>query len=98
MTDRLLPEMWPLHRLAAELGRKPASLVAASRRGQFPPLVRIGRDWFVPADAMREWVGKNHVRSEAVIRTARELADQAAGCSGRRGRRRRARGSSDSFA
>lgn len=93
-----LPDLWPLRRLAIELGRKPASLVAASQRGQFPPLVRIGRDWFVRADAMRAWMQRDHVHDAASrVQTAVEVADAAAGCQGRRGRRRAARGSSERF-
>lgn len=56
----LLPELWPLHRIAKELGKATHVLVDASSRGEFPPLVRIGAVWHVKADLMREWVDRNH--------------------------------------
>ncbi|MEO6593712.1 MAG: hypothetical protein ABIP94_03045 [Planctomycetota bacterium] len=57
---RLLPEMWPLHRVAKELGKATHVLVAASARGKFPPIVQVGAVWFVHAAAVREWVNRNH--------------------------------------
>lgn len=60
MSDRLLPEMWPVHRIAKELGKAGHVLVTASRNGTFPPVVRVGALWFVKADHVREWFDKQH--------------------------------------
>lgn len=60
MTDRLLPELWPLHRVAKELGKATHVLVAASREGRFPPVVQIGALWHVRADLMTAWVNGQH--------------------------------------
>ena len=57
---RLLPELWPLHQIAKELGKASHVLVDASRTGTFPPVIRIGALWFVKADLMREWVDRQH--------------------------------------
>lgn len=57
----LLPEMWPLAKVAKELGKASHVLVDASRRGEFPPLVRVGATWYVKADACREWFERQHV-------------------------------------
>jgi hypothetical protein len=59
-TDRLLPELWPLHRIAKELGKSTHVLVDASTRGEFPSLVRFGAVWHVRADLMREWCDRQH--------------------------------------
>lgn len=69
MTDRLLPELWPLHRVARELGKATHVLVDASRRGDFCPIHKVGAVWFVRADAVREWFSRNH----AAGATAAEL-------------------------
>ena len=60
MTAPLLPEMWPLHRIAKELGKASHVLVAASRSGTFPPVIRVGALWFVKAEEVRAWFDKNH--------------------------------------
>lgn len=61
--ERLLPETWPLHRIAQELGKSSNVLVDASRRGTFPALVKIGALWYVKADDMRAWFAKQHATS-----------------------------------
>ena len=70
--ERLLPELWPLHRVAAELGRSTYNLVDASRRGNFPPVHQVGRTWFVKADAVRDWFATNH----AALRVTPEQRDR----------------------
>ena len=60
MGERLLPELWPLHQIAKELGKASHVLVDASRAGTFPPLVRVGALWFVKAELMREWIDRQH--------------------------------------
>lgn len=60
--ERLLPEMWPLHRVAKELDKASHVLVSASRNGTFPPIVRVGALWFVKADDVREWFSRNHAK------------------------------------
>lgn len=56
----LIPEMLPLHRVAGELNKATHILVAASRRGEFVPLVRVGSQWYVRADEVREWFASDH--------------------------------------
>jgi hypothetical protein len=60
VTDNLLPELWPLHRIAKQLGKATHVLVDASRRGEFPGIIRFGAVWYVKADSMRAWIEKNH--------------------------------------
>lgn len=62
-TTNLLPELWPLHRLAKELGKATHVLVSASRAGQFPPIVRVGAVWFVKAELVRAWFDSQHAAS-----------------------------------
>ena len=61
--ERLLPELWPLHRIAKELGKATHVLVSASREGRFPPVIQIGAVWHVRADLMTEWVYRQHATS-----------------------------------
>lgn len=56
----LLPELWPLHQVAKELGKATHVLVSASRDGTFPPLSRVGAVWYVKADLVREWFDRQH--------------------------------------
>lgn len=67
MTARanLLPELWPLHRVAKELGKASHVLVTASRNGTFPPVFRVGALWFVKADDVRAWFSRNHAEAPA---------------------------------
>ena len=60
----ILPETVPLHLIAKELGQSTHVLVAASVRGEFPPLVRVGRVWRVRRDLLTEWFGKQHATNE----------------------------------
>ena len=60
MSAPLLPEMWPLHKIAKELGKASHVLVTASRAGTFPPVVRVGALWFVQAEACRAWFDRQH--------------------------------------
>ena len=60
MAASLLPELWPLHKLAKELGKATHVLVSASRAGTFPPVVRVGAVWFVKADLVRAWFDGQH--------------------------------------
>lgn len=55
----LLPEIWPLHKVAKELGKATHVLVSASAEGAFPPVFRIGAVWHVQAELVREWIEKN---------------------------------------
>lgn len=89
----LLPEMWPLSKVAKELGKASHVLVDASRRGQFPPLVRVGSCWFVKADACREWFDRQHVAegfTESQLEQIRH-AGRAIEPDGRQARRRKRR-------
>jgi len=58
--ERLLPELWPLHRVAKELGKASHVLVTAAQDGRFPPVYRVGALWFVRADDVRDWFSRNH--------------------------------------
>lgn len=99
MTGRLLPEMWRLHQVAKELGKETRELVDASARGEFPRIKKIGHLWFVEADLVHKWLATGDAQVVlGATQDALALADAALGCPGRRGRRRRARGSSERFA
>lgn len=66
ITDRLLPESWPLHRIGKELGKATHVLVSASAAGKFPPVFPIGVVWHVRADLMLEWVNRQHAGDGAL--------------------------------
>lgn len=57
MTTRtkLLPEMWKLADVARELGVQSHTLVAASQRGRFCPVIQVGRAWYAKAADVRAW-------------------------------------------
>ena len=80
--SRLLPELWPLHQIAKELGKASHVLVSASQAGTFPPVIRIGALWFVKAELMREWIDRQHAASIVTpeqrdrIRAAGDVAAQ----------------------
>lgn len=80
---RLLPELWPLHRVAKELGKATHVLVDASRRGEFAPVIRVGAVWFVRADACREWFERQHAVA-TVTSGQRERIRQAGRAEGAR--------------
>jgi hypothetical protein len=50
----------PLHRVAKQLGKATHVLVDASRRGEFPHVVKVGAVWYVSHDAVLVWFGKQH--------------------------------------
>ncbi|HEX5050370.1 MAG TPA: hypothetical protein VFZ65_01230, partial [Planctomycetota bacterium] len=58
------------------LGKATHSLVAASKVGTFPPLVRVGAIWFVKASDVRAWFDRNHA-APAVTEAQRERIRQA---------------------
>lgn len=60
----LLPEMWPLHKVAKELGKASHVLVTAARNGTFPPVVKVGAVWFVEAEKCRDWFSRNHAADD----------------------------------
>lgn len=92
---KLLPEMWRLANVARELHVHSSTLVDASRRGRFPPVVRVGGVWMVQAESVREWFSRQHA---APLNPGKRVAVKAAlrgGAAGLRARRRgRARASS----
>ncbi len=45
-----LSNLLPLSEFAARIGRDPATIRQKILRGNLPGAVKIGRDWFVPAD------------------------------------------------
>lgn len=96
----LLPEMWPLHKLAKELGKASHVLVTASRNGAFPPVVKVGALWFVEAEKVRDWFSRNHAADESspADRDRIRQAGRAAGGSqpARRPRQPRARNGASS--
>lgn len=98
--SRLLPELWPLHRVAKELGKATHVLVAASRAGQFPPVVKIGAVWHVRAELMTAWVNRQHATASVTAEQRERI--RAAGRTGaaerpsRRRRQPRARSASSS--
>lgn len=61
--DRLLPEQWPLHRVAKELGKATHVLVTASRQGTFPHVVKVGSVWYVNAAECSAWFDRQHATS-----------------------------------
>jgi hypothetical protein len=46
-----LENMIPIAEYAAKIGKKPVTVADKCRRGNLPGAVKMGRDWFVPADA-----------------------------------------------
>lgn len=80
---RLLPELWRVAAVARELGMQTHSLVAASRRGQFPRVVQVGRTWFARAADVRDWFARQHAADDVSpllldrIRAAGEPVDGA---------------------
>ena len=46
-----IEEMIPIAEYAARIGRATISVADKCRRGALPGARKIGRDWFVPADA-----------------------------------------------
>ena len=73
----LLPEMWPLHQIAKELGKASHVLVSASRNGTFPPVVKVGALWFVEAEKVRAWFGRNHANENAATPADRDRIRKA---------------------
>lgn len=65
MSERLLPEVWPLHQVAKELGKATHVLVEASSAGTFPPVFRIGAVWHVRAELMRAWINSQQAPAPA---------------------------------
>lgn len=74
---RLLPEHWRLADLARELGTTTHALVQASRRGEFVPVVQIGRCWFARADLVRAWFNRQHANDNVPTALQRDLILQA---------------------
>ena len=46
-----LENMIPIAEYAAKIGKATITVADKCRRGNLPGAVKIGRDWFVPADA-----------------------------------------------
>ena len=46
-----LDNMIPIAEYARRIGKAPITVADKCRRGSLPGAVKIGRDWFVPADA-----------------------------------------------
>ena len=46
-----LKNMIPIAEYAARIGKATITVADKCRRGNLPGAVKIGRDWFVPADA-----------------------------------------------
>lgn len=46
-----LDDMIPIAQYAKKIGRATITVADKCRRGALPGAVKIGRDWFVPADA-----------------------------------------------
>lgn len=46
-----LKNMIPIAEYARRIGKAPITVADKCRRGSLPGAVKIGRDWFVPADA-----------------------------------------------
>ena len=46
-----LQNMIPIAEYAAKIGKATITVADKCRRGKLPGAVKIGRDWFVPADA-----------------------------------------------
>ena len=46
-----LKNMIPIAEYAAKIGKATITVADKCRRGKLPGAVKIGRDWFVPADA-----------------------------------------------
>ena len=46
-----LKNMIPIAEYAAKIGKATITVADKCRRGSLPGAVKIGRDWFVPADA-----------------------------------------------
>lgn len=46
-----LNEMIPIAEYAARIGKATITVADKCRRGALPGAVKLGRDWFVPADA-----------------------------------------------
>lgn len=46
-----LNEMIPIAEYAARIGKATITVADKCRRGALPGSVKLGRDWFVPADA-----------------------------------------------
>lgn len=88
-TARLLPEQWRLSIVARELRVHAHTLVEASRDGRFPPLVRVGRCWFVDAAAVRDWFSRQHVVTPDPLRLQAIQAYVRAGGAPLPARRRR---------
>ena len=46
-----LDNMIPIAEYAAKIGKAPITVADKCRRGNLPGAKKVGRDWFVPADA-----------------------------------------------
>ena len=46
-----LDNMIPIAEYAAKIGKAPITVADKCRRGTLPGAKKVGRDWFVPADA-----------------------------------------------
>lgn len=46
-----LKNMIPIAEYAAKIGKATITVADKCRRGNLPGAVKVGRDWFVPADA-----------------------------------------------
>lgn len=46
-----LENMIPIAEYAAKIGKAAITVADKCRRGKLPGAVKVGRDWFVPADA-----------------------------------------------
>lgn len=46
-----LKNMIPIAEYAAKIGKATITVAGKCRRGTLPGAVKVGRDWFVPADA-----------------------------------------------
>lgn len=86
---RLLPELWKLADVAAELRMHTHSLVEASRRGEFVKVTKVGKTWFARAIDVLAWFEKSNDRSVSELMRDRIRAAGAAPDGARPPRRQR---------
>lgn len=86
-----LPPMWKLADIARHLRMYASSLVEASARGQFVPLVQIGRTWFARRADVLEWFAKTGRKDISPLALDRVRAAGAEACRQHQSRRRQPR-------
>lgn len=62
----ILPGYVKLAAIARELDVLTHTLVEASQRGRFVPLVQVGRTWFAKVADVQAWFARDHANTSAI--------------------------------